>query len=181
MWDLNVLSYPVLENTCCPIGLKVEETRVISVRIRQLNEWETKSMWFGPSIILFGFQRNCDLLSLEDLVWDQLAMCGFCPVDVFALSYTAIWLITISPLHSHLQLTPYILIQPCNNPVMEIHRGQDCPHLELMRQAQRGEAICQLFSVFFKGLVSVSSVPEAPRGGALISPVECWPQLGWNF
>ena len=129
-------------------------------------------MWFGLSIILFGFQGNCGLLSLKDLVWDQLEMCGFCPADVFALSYTAIWSITISTLHSHLQLTPYILIQSCNNPVMEIHRGQDCPHLELMKQAQRGEAICQLFSVFFKGLVSVFSVPEAPRPGGLISPVE---------
>ena len=56
-----------------------------SVRNRQLNERETEKTWLGLSIILFSFQENCDLLSLKDMVWDQLEMCGSCPADLSTL------------------------------------------------------------------------------------------------
>lgn len=86
MWALNTRSYLVLENKHCPLGLKLNEIGMNSVSIRQLNERETEKTGLGLSIILFGFQENCDLLSLKDMVWDQLEMCGSCPADLSALT-----------------------------------------------------------------------------------------------
>ena len=75
----------VLANKQWPLGLQLNEIGMNWVRIRQLNEGDTEKTWLALSIILFGFQGNCDLLSLQEMIWDQLEMCGSCPADLSTL------------------------------------------------------------------------------------------------